>query len=86
MAGRKKKVVAYDRNLGTKAHISKCGDLLADLQTAIFLEDDLVVSPFFYRFALAAGSYFEEEIVAGISLYSYAVAESSYQQFLPVEA
>ena len=43
-----------------------------EYDSIILLEDDLIVSPWFYEFACAAERfYYDEDAVAGISLYAY---------------
>ena len=44
-----KRVIYRPENLGLKRHILCCGDLTQDYDGIILLEDDLVVSPDFYR-------------------------------------
>lgn len=67
-----KSVLHHERNLGLRTHIISLGDLTYKYGSIILLEDDLIVSPWFYEYARAAGNfYFNEEAVAGISLYAY---------------
>lgn len=73
----------HQNNLGLKAHILSVGNWLEKFDAIIVLEDDLVVSPFFYQYAKQTVSkYAQEEKVAGISLYSFAI---NYQNGLPFE-
>ena len=67
-----KSVLHHDQNLGLRTHIISLGDLTYKYESIILLEDDLIVNPWFYEYARAAGNfYFNEEAVAGISLYAY---------------
>ena len=67
-----KSVLHHDQNLGLRAHIISIGDLTNKFGSIILLEDDLIVSPWFYEYALAAESFYEnEDAVGGISLYAY---------------
>ena len=59
--------------------------MIAEFGWAIFLEDDLEVSPHFYEYTIEAIEFYQSENIAGISLYSYAIAESSFQPFHAVE-
>ena len=67
-----KNVLLHDQNLGLRAHIISLGDLTYKYGAIILLEDDLVVSHWFYEYSLAAERYYEnEDAVGGISLYAY---------------
>lgn len=81
-----KKIFQHKVHLGLKAHILSCGDLSEKYAAIILLEDDLMVSPYFYQYALAALSFFKNDAqIAGISLYHYQIAESCFYPFLPIE-
>ncbi|CAI3259790.1 glycosyltransferase family 2 protein [Enterococcus cecorum] len=70
----KKVVNVFDKNLGLRTHILKCGDYLEDydLDALIVLEDDLYLSPNAYLYALETVNFYKEkEYVAGISLYKH---------------
>lgn len=76
-----KKVILHETNLGLRRHILSCGDLTANHDGLIVLEDDLVVSQNFYNFASSCvGRFGDDEKIAGISLYSFA---RNYQNNLP---
>ncbi len=67
-----KLIITHDHNLGLRNHILSCGDLTLDYQSVIVLEDDLLVSPYFYDYALAALAKYEtNEDITGISLYQH---------------
>ena len=81
-----KKVEQHPEHLGLKDHLLYCGDLSQTYGSIILLEDDLFVSPEFYRFAAAGLQFYQGvEQVGGVSLYHYEVAESSQLPFRPVE-
>lgn len=61
----------YPKRLGLKDHCLQCGDLSLQYGAIIFLEDDCVVAPGFYRFAKAACNFYKtDNHVFGVSLYS----------------
>lgn len=77
-------IVARTENIGLRKHILWCGDQALSYGSVIVLEDDLLVDPYFYRYACdALAAYSDEERVAGIALYS-----PRYNEFsgLPFEA
>jgi glycosyltransferase involved in cell wall biosynthesis len=79
-----KKVITHDKNLGLRTHILSVGDWLDMYDAIIVLEDDIVVTPGFYRYAVSAYSYYhKDKNIAGISLYNY---QFNYQTFEPFEA
>lgn len=80
-----KTVVVQQEHLGLKNHIFLCVDWVEEYENVIILEDDLMVSPYFYEYALkAVPFYHEEDKVGGISLYSYQVSEFSNHNFEPI--
>ncbi len=79
-----KQIISHGEHLGLKRHILFCGALAKEHGAVIVLEDDLMVSPFFYDYAQQAHVYYKDDVsIAGISLYNYQVAESC---FLPFKA
>jgi len=67
-----KKVIVHDINLGLRKHVISCGNLVGDYDSLIMLEDDLVVSPYFYLYAQEALTFYSnDDKIAGISLYSH---------------
>jgi glycosyltransferase involved in cell wall biosynthesis len=80
-----KEVISQSSNLGLKAHILFCGDLCFKYGSVIVLEDDLYVSPCFYKYAHNALTFYQTEpLVAGISLYNYEVNEINNLPFTPL--
>ena len=79
-----KRIIRYPERQGLKQHILKCGDLSKVYGAVIILEDDLYVSPEFYRYTVQAlMSYSENDRVAGISLYSHNWNGYSNCRFIP---
>lgn len=67
-----KKVIAHQKNLGLKKHVLSCGNLVADYESIIMLEDDIFVSPYFYEYACEALCFYQDSNeIAGISLYCH---------------
>lgn len=64
-------IVERKKRMGLRDHIIWCGDQTEKYGSVIVLEDDLMVDPYFYVFALAALTFYEkDDKVAGIALYS----------------
>ncbi|OWY25054.1 hypothetical protein C7N43_33745 [Sphingobacteriales bacterium UPWRP_1] len=81
-----KTIIQQAQHLGLKQHILACGRLTQQFGSIILLEDDLLVSPWFYRYAQQALEFYEpDEQIAGISLYHYEIAENGFYPFLPVD-
>ncbi len=79
-----KKIIEQKKNLGLKAHILSCGDLSEEYGAVIVLEDDLIVSPFFYDYALQSLEVYKEDLnIAGISLYTFEWSQVADRSFLP---
>lgn len=58
------------QRLGLKKHILQCGNLTRFFKSIVLLEDDIVVSPYFYKYVKTAVEYyFSDKTVAQISLY-----------------
>lgn len=81
-----KNIINHKDQLGLKEHVLSCGRLTKKVGTAIFLEDDIFVAPYFYDYAIQASTFYEKEKnVSGISLYSYAVTENGAYPFCPIK-
>lgn len=79
-----KRMVAHTQHYGLRKNILFCGDLSEEYGAVIVLEDDLIVSPGFYQFAVQAVDFYgPDDLVAGISLYSYEYAEIEKERFHP---
>jgi hypothetical protein len=80
-----KQVVCHPKNLGLLQHFFLCGDLAIHYGSIILLEDDLLVSPQFYKYATQALDYFNhDERIAGISLYSLWFNGYTHFPFVPM--
>ena len=69
-----KHVIAYKSNLGLRKHILKCGDYIEsyDLDAMAVLEDDIYVSPMFFKYYRDSVSFYSDDLrIAGISLYKH---------------
>ena len=67
-------IIEYDKNLGLKNHILKCGDYLNkyNLLAAAVLEDDIYVAPSMYGYMKATVEYYKDDSrIAGISFYKH---------------
>lgn len=65
-------VIRHNVNLGLRKHILSIGEFTKEYDAVIVLEDDLIVSPCFYDYALATVSKYKDcENIAGISLYNF---------------
>ncbi len=82
-----KEVVIHDQHLGLRNHIISCGDLCYRFGSIILLEDDLIVGPDFYNFAVqAVNEYDKDPSIAGVSLYAYRNNENvSLLPFSPID-
>ena len=80
-----KKIILHPHHLGLLQNFYYCGDLTKKYGSVIFLEDDLIVSPVFYHYAIQALAYSEEDLrIAGISLYRYAMNGYAHRTFEPL--
>lgn len=67
----KKTVRTFAERQGLKKHILSCGDYLEEYEALFVLEDDLIVSPQFFRYGISCiEKYRNDSRIAGISLYS----------------
>ncbi|MFS4492255.1 glycosyltransferase [Maribacter sp. 2308TA10-17] len=81
-----KKVLSHKVNLGLKKHVLKCGSLALEHGSIIVLEDDLLVAPSFYSFALEALEFTaDKNYVGGISLYNHQTNVQTLTNFSPIE-
>lgn len=73
----------HSHNLGLRAHMLSLGKWFDRFDSIIVLEDDIVVSPCFYLYAVQCiTKYANNPRIAGISLYAY---EINYQTLLPFQ-
>lgn len=81
-----KSVIVHAERMGLRKHVLWCGDLAVEHGSAIILEDDLYVSPAFYRYAVDALSVCAgQDRIAGISLYSMRINEGVRRPFEPID-
>lgn len=81
-----KQVIYQEKNLGLKAHILKCGGLTQAHDGIILLEDDLYVSPDFYRYALECYDFVADKPeIAGVALYNHRLSQLTEKVFEPLE-
>ena len=81
-----KTVQVAEEHLGIAAHTFLACDLAAEEGAFILLDDDLYVSPYFDKFALAAlTEYAADPKLAGISLQSHRFNETAHQRFAPID-
>ena len=80
-------IIRREDNLGVKDHIITCADFALKFGSVIILEDDLVVGPSFYEFAMKALLHYKDEpSIAGISLYSQRYNETAALPFEPLDS
>lgn len=80
-----KRVIRHERNIGLRENILFCGDLTAEYDAVIVIEDDLTVSRSFYRYASSAAEFYRDnDRVGGISLYQYELEEITWSRFMPM--
>lgn len=81
-----KHLIIHKTRLGLYKHVISCGDLTSQFGPVIVLEDDLEVSPWFYKYAVEVlSSYGENDQLAGFSLYSYQLAETSLKPMIKLK-
>lgn len=81
-----KKVIIHETRLGLKKHFIWVGDQTEQYDSIIFLEDDLIVSPYLFSYyEQLLEKYYNDSRVAGMSLYSPALCEFDHKKFYPVE-
>lgn len=80
-----KEIIEHPENLGLRRHILSCGDLSSQYDGIILLEDDLYVSPWFYKYTVAALDVYKVcKEICGVSLYSYQYNETALFPFKPL--
>ncbi|MDE3089644.1 MAG: hypothetical protein KGJ80_09735 [Chloroflexota bacterium] len=80
-----KRVIHHDHHRGLVQQFLFCGGLTREYGAVVFLEDDLGVSPVFYRYSSRALTYYErDERIAGISLYGLWFNGYTKQPFVPL--
>lgn len=83
--GGEKEVVVHEQHLGLRKHIIWCGELSRQYGSVIVLEDDLVVDPWFYQYAIKSLNFYDNcEPIAGIALYSQRYNDHAELPFIPL--
>ena len=79
-----KRIKKHAENLGLKKHILSQGEEFSKYDALIILEDDIIVSPAFYKYSLQTiNAYYNSDDIAGISLYSFPVNYLTGNPFVP---
>jgi hypothetical protein len=79
-----KEIIYDDAKLNLHSNVKKCAELSLKYESIILLEDDCLVSPYFFDYAVKAISFYDnEENVAQISLYRYPFNHINYNRFHP---
>ncbi|MGE0090599.1 MAG: hypothetical protein AB7S50_14095 [Bacteroidales bacterium] len=82
-----KRIIKHKENLGLRNHILSCGDLSEVFGAVIVLEDDIYVSPYFYKYACSAAEFYKnDEKIAQISLYSFNIHIHTLLPFVPLKS
>ncbi|EMN6211643.1 hypothetical protein WB532_003736 [Vibrio vulnificus] len=66
--------ILRDYNFGLKSHVLACGDLVKQSDYIIILEEDVLVSNYFFDYVVNALNFLQfndVQSIAGVSLYSY---------------
>lgn len=81
-----KEVIYREKNMGLRPHVLACGDLANKYGSIIMLEDDIFVSPVFYKYACQALNFSrDKEYISGISLYNHRMNFQTREMFYPIE-
>ena len=81
-----KRVIIHETRLGLKKHFIWVGDRTEEYDSIIFLEDDLIVSPYLYSYYVQLlEKYYDDSRVAGMALYSPSLCEFDHKKFYPIE-
>lgn len=76
-------VIIHQNKLGLRNHVLECGKRVVDYDAIIVLEDDITVTPIFYRYAKQCVEFYShDDRIAGISLYGFV---RNFQSSLPFE-
>lgn len=80
-----KRIQVHAKHLGLLQNFYFCGNLTTEYESVIILEDDLWVSPSFYKYATQALSYYEDDAsLGGLSLYCYRHNGFTHESFIPL--
>lgn len=82
----KKKIIIHEKRLGLKAHFMFSGDVTEEYGNVIFLEDDLIVSPYMLDFCDAyLNNYMDDDRIAGASLYNPILKEGTGCKYYQID-
>lgn len=80
-----KKIRAFSERQGLRNHIIQCGDMTEYYDAVVVLEDDLMVSKYYYTYVKQALAFYCNDCkIAGISLYKHQTHPGVYRPFEPV--
>jgi len=80
-----KRLIRHAAHLGLVQHVFFCAGLSHEYGAVIFLEDDLGISPVFYRYTTHALEFYEhDERIAGLCLYALWFNGYTRQPFFPI--
>ena len=78
------KIIKQPLKLGLREHILKCGDFTTEYDAVIVLEDDLIVSPYFFNYVrVTVERYADDNRIGGISLYKHETHPGVFRPFVP---
>lgn len=81
-----KRVVVHKNKMGLKNHFLWCGDQTVNYENVLFLEEDMVVSPYFIEYVVGfINKYKQDDRIAGASLYSIGYNEMLSTKFIPID-
>ncbi|MFK7786894.1 MAG: glycosyltransferase [Crocinitomicaceae bacterium] len=82
----KKIIDVKTENQGLLKHVMECGQLTDTYGSIIVLEDDLIVAPGFYTYAIHSNEFYsKDDQIAGVSLFTYPVEENNFYPFQPIQ-
>ena len=78
------KLIQREARMGLRKHILSCGDMVEQYDAIVVLEDDLVLSPFFFDYIKETVSvYSDDPHIGGISLYKHETHPGVHRPFVP---
>lgn len=81
-----KRVAKHAINMGLRNHMLSLGKYFEEFDALCILEDDIVVAPSFYLYALACvEKYSNNDEIAGISLYNFPINYHNLKKFEPLK-
>ena len=75
----------FSEKQGLRRHILQCGNLTEIYDAVVVLEDDLIVSKYFFKYVIETVDFYkDDERIAGISLYLHKIHPGVRRPFEPV--